>query len=330
MAEELANRREGAGVGGWVGARRAADGRLVDVHHLVDLLQAGDAVAVAGAVLRAVEKLGRPLVEDLGDQGALAGAGDAGDANELAQGDAHVDVLEVVLAGAVDGEVEAVAGPPARGQGDLACAAQVLTGDGLAAADDLLQGAGDHHLAALLAGAGPHVDDVVGGAHHRLVVLDDEDGVAEVAQPLQGADEAGVVDRVEADGGLVADVEDAHQAGADLGGQADALGLAAGEGGGAPVQGQVVQSHLYHEVEPGADLLQGLVGDGALALGEGRVGAGQPGEPGLGLHHAQPRHFGDVLAGYGEGQGLGPEAGALAGRAGVGGHVALDLGAHVV
>ena len=45
-------------------------------------------------------------------------------------------------------------------------------------------------LAAVRAGAGPHVDEVVGGAHHRLVVLDDEHRVAEVAQARQGADQA--------------------------------------------------------------------------------------------------------------------------------------------
>ena len=40
--EELADRREQAGVGRRVRARRAADRRLVDVDHLVELLEAGD------------------------------------------------------------------------------------------------------------------------------------------------------------------------------------------------------------------------------------------------------------------------------------------------
>ena len=40
-------------------------------------------------------------------------------------------------------------------------------------------------VAAVLARARPHVDEPVGGAHHLLVVLDDEHGVAEVAQPLE-------------------------------------------------------------------------------------------------------------------------------------------------
>ena len=49
--EPLADRREGAGVGRGVGARRAADRRLVDVDDLVEMLEALDAV-VRGRALR--------------------------------------------------------------------------------------------------------------------------------------------------------------------------------------------------------------------------------------------------------------------------------------
>ena len=38
-------------------------------------------------------------------------------------------------------------------------------------------------------GARAHVDEPVGAAHHLLVVLDDDHGVAEVAQPLERADQ---------------------------------------------------------------------------------------------------------------------------------------------
>ena len=40
-------------------------------------------------------------------------------------------------------------------------------------------------MAAMHPGARPHIDDPVGGADRLLVVLDDDDRVAEVAQPLQ-------------------------------------------------------------------------------------------------------------------------------------------------
>ena len=87
-------------------------------------------------------------------------------------------------------------------------------------------------LAAVLAGARADVDDVVGDLDGVLVVLDDEHGVAEVAQPDQRVDEPAVVALVQADRRLVEHVEHADQAAADLRRQPDALGLAAGQGAG--------------------------------------------------------------------------------------------------
>ena len=82
----------------------------------------------------------------------------------------------------------------------------------------------------MLAGSGAEVDDVIGCPHDRLVMFDDDHRVAEVSKALERADQPVIVDRVEADGRLVADVEHAHEARADLGGEADALAFAAGEG----------------------------------------------------------------------------------------------------
>src|SRR5256885_14615236 len=71
---------------------------------------------------------------------------------------------------------------------------------------------------------------VVGGADRLFVVLDDEHGVPEVAQLAQRLEQPGVVALMQADGGLVEDVEHADQAAADLGREADALRLAARQG----------------------------------------------------------------------------------------------------
>ena len=84
-------------VGGGVRAGGAADGALVDAHHLVQMLQALQMVEPAGPEPRPVELDGQGLIENLVDQGGLAGAGHAGDAGEGAQGDLHVDILQIVL-----------------------------------------------------------------------------------------------------------------------------------------------------------------------------------------------------------------------------------------
>ena len=69
------------------------------------------------------------------------------------------------------------------------------------------RGALEDHLATLATGTRTDVDDVVGMEHHVAVVLDDNDGIAQVAQLLQRTDEAVVVALVQSDGGLVEDVE---------------------------------------------------------------------------------------------------------------------------
>jgi hypothetical protein len=74
--------------------------------------------------------------------------------------------------------------------------------------------------------AGPQVDDQVGPLHELVVVLDDDQRVALVAQREEGRDQPLVVARVQADARLVEDVEDAGEVGAELRGEADPLGLA--------------------------------------------------------------------------------------------------------
>jgi hypothetical protein len=111
-------------------------------------------------------------------------------------------------------------------------------------------------------------------------VLDDDDGVAHVAQLLQGVEQATVVALVEPDAGLIEHVEYADEATADLAGQPDALPLAAGEAGGGAVEGQVVKADVEQELEPSLDLLEDLLADAELFCrqlfrGEGLDGLGE-------------------------------------------------------
>ena len=77
------------------------------------------------------------------------------------------------------------------------------------------------------AGAGAHVDHMVGGEDRLLVMLDDDDAVAEIAQPIERLEEPRIVALMQPDGRLVQHIEHAGEAGADLRGKADALALAA-------------------------------------------------------------------------------------------------------
>ena len=189
---------------------------------------------------------GQVPVQGVVDQGRLAGAGNAGDAGEQAERDLDVDAVQVVAGGLQ--HAQAFAPAPAFGRHrNPPLAGQVLAGEGRGGALDVRRRAGRHHPAAVDTGAGAQIDHVVGAADGALVVFHHHHRVAQIAQALERAQQARVVALMQADRGLVEDVGDADQPGADLAGQADALRLAAGQGLGAALQAQVVQAHIGQE-----------------------------------------------------------------------------------
>ena len=72
---------------------------------------------------------------------------------------------------------------------------------------------------------------MVGGGDDIGVVLDDEDGVAGVAEAEDGSEEFFHISEVEAGGGFVEEVEGVGRGGfGNLQGELEALGFSAGEG----------------------------------------------------------------------------------------------------
>ena len=106
-----------------------------------------------------------------------------------------------------------------------------------------------HHLAAGSAGAGAEVDDVVGDRDRLRLVLDDEHRVALVPQPQQQVVHPLDVMGVQADGGLVEDVGDVGERGAEVADHLGALRLAARERARRPVEREVAQPDLHERVE---------------------------------------------------------------------------------
>ncbi len=154
------------------------------------------------------------------------------------------------------------------GIGIVALMPQVGARERVRALDHLLGYAGAHDLAAMLARTGAHVDHVVGRANGLLVVLDDDDRVAQVAQTLHRRDQPGVVALVKPDRRLVEDVEDAHQPCADLRRKPDALCLSAGERCRAAVESEVVETDIDQEPQTLDDLLDDAAGDLLVAVGK--------------------------------------------------------------
>ena len=139
---------------------------------------------------------------------------------------------------------------------------------------------------------------------------------------------------MEADGGFVEDVEDSAEFGADLGGEADALAFAAGEGGGAAVEGEVAEADGVEEFEPLDDLALEAVGDDTVAASEVHgAGAGEGALEREGGEIGDGERLGLLVVGCwlliwaveingdGDGQGFWTEAATVADGTGGGGHV---------
>jgi len=194
-----------------------------------------------GSRERAVELAGDAFEEDIVDQGALAGTGNSGDADQPPQWQLDIDFLEVVLGCTpYDDAIPVTHGPFSRHRNGTP-ARQVGAGKGVFDAAQRLGRSARHHPAAVAAGARTEIDHPVRLANRLLVVLHHDDGVAQVAHPLESVQESPVVPLVETDRGLVENVEHAHQLRTDLGSEPDALALSAGQRPSHPIEGKVVE-----------------------------------------------------------------------------------------
>src|SRR6202030_4321088 len=120
----------------------------------------------------------------------------------------------------------------------------------------------------------------------------------------EGAEEAIVIAGMQADGRLVENVEDAAEARADLRGQADALGFAAGKRGGGTIEAEIAEADGEKKIEALGDFFQGAAGDFALAgseLGKNFVDRGARGSEG------KRSEIGDGPTGEFDGERFGPQ-----------------------
>ncbi len=227
------------------------------------------------------------------------------------------------MARAEDAQPLAVAFATARRHRHLELAAQVLRGERVRALEHLVQRALSHHHATVHAGAGAEVDQPVGAADGLLVVLDHQHRVAEIAHAFERRQQARVVALMQTDRRLVEHVEHALELAADLGGEPDALALAAREARRRAIEREIAHADVVEEAEAVADLLQHLVGDLALLVAEleRRHHAAQVGD----------RHRGELVDGAVgdlDRQRLAPQSAPAAAGARLDRHVLLDLGAH--
>ena len=273
LGEQAAYGREHTGVGGRVGARGASHRRLVYLHELVYVVQPFQRSVRQHIVFGAVEPVADYRHEGVVDKRRLAAAADSAYTHDTAQRYAYIDILQVVARSTLQLYELAVAGSAVCRNSYLPRAFQILEGvsalafpvyDGKIFRQSVcrlqfeLRRSGEQHLSSFLSCARSDIHYPVRVAHHLLVMFHDHDRVALVAQPFEGVDKLYVVALVQADTGLVQDIQHIDQLRADLGGQSDALALAAAERHGAAAQREIGQTDIHQEAYPFPEFLDDI------------------------------------------------------------------------
>ena len=235
-----------------------ADRRLVDVDDLLHVLHAIYAVMRTRQRARIDQLLPERLVENVADERALAGTGRARNRHEGAERKRDVHGLEIVLARSVNGQRLAVPWPPLPRRRNDPLARQVQPGRRRLGLGNVVYRSLLANFSTVVTRGWPHFHDVVGGTNRVLVVLDDDDGVADVAEPFNRRDHLDVVFWMKTDAGFVEDVEHAHQPRPDLRGQPDPLRLAARQRAGAAIEPQIVEPDTQEQFEPSSNFIQEL------------------------------------------------------------------------
>ena len=142
---------------------------------------------------------------------------------------------------------------------DKFAAAKIGTGNGCRHLLDFFYRALGHHLTAMLACSRTDVDDLVGSIHRFLVMLNDNQRIAQITQMLERFQQLAVIALVQTDARFVQNIQHACQPAAYLRCQTDALRFAAAERTGASVERQVIKAYVIEELQTRHNLLQHLM-----------------------------------------------------------------------
>ena len=123
-----------------------------------------------------------------------------------------------------------------------------------------------HHISSVNTCSWPQVNNPVCRAKGLLVMLHHHQGISQIPQISQGVNKPLVVPLVQANGGLIQNIQNTHETGTNLSGKTNTLGLTARKSGSLTLQGKVIQAHVLHKGKPVLNLLFDLAGNVVFRL----------------------------------------------------------------
>ena len=189
LGEEVADLVEHTGVRRWVGTRGATNRRLINLHQLVQLIQPLHAAVSTRHLTSTVELVAHHLGQDFVDQGGLAGPGNTRNAGQHAEGELHVNLLQVVFASALDRHhARLINRTTVLRHRQYPTTREVRTCQRLFAVNNARRFTLVDDLSTVFTGLWPNVDQPIGLANRVLIMLDHNQGIAQVAQVFQSLD----------------------------------------------------------------------------------------------------------------------------------------------
>src|SRR5262249_40756986 len=294
---------------------------------IVDELRAFQTAPGAVRQARSVGLSFRPRerpVHHIMEQGRLARSRYPRNRDQHSQGNCNVEILQIVSPGAINLNSLSAGFSSRRWHRNPQVLCEIATREGVRCASNFIVTTECNYGATVLPSSGAEVEYVVGGAHDIGIMLNDENGVSQIADIMKDLDTSMSVPAVQPDGSLIQPIQRAPQARSQRCRKLNALPFPSGQVRREPIEGQVLQSDLIQKSQPFSDFLQHLFSNRSFQLREL-----QSLEKQQTFFHVHTAHLANILAINSYLLRFGSKAGASAMGAGRVSAVAADKHAHM-
>ena len=135
------------------------------------------------------------------------------------------------------------------GNGDARAAGKVICSQRILRAQEFFELSLRNEFSATRTRARAKIENVISRPNRFLIVLDHNDGIAEIAQTAQRCQQARIVALMQADARFIENIENAREPGADLRRQPNALRFATGKRAAFAIQRQITEPDFDEKLQ---------------------------------------------------------------------------------